>query len=600
VNKPVRVRIVGSAALALLLLGSACSPDGGTSTGSGTPQTAPAGAVEVVVSSSPEKVTLLTDLAKRFNSETHTVGGKPVYVTVQKTSSGTGADALVDDWPDSVGQARPTVFAPSASIWGAVVNERRTQAGKAQIVPRQARPVMLTPVVIAMPEPMAKALGWPDTPIGWADILALAQDPQGWAKYGHPEWGRFKLGKTDPHISTTGFNTVIAEAYAAAGKQRDLTLAEATSPQTQQFLAGVESSVVHYGDTTLTFLENLQRADERGAATSYISAVAVEEVSVIDYNQGDPNNTLPPGQAGPTPKTPLVAVYPKEGTLWSDNPLFVLDAPWVSDEQRQGAHMFEEFVTSADHQRDVLQYGFRPGNPDVGLGSPIDTANGVDPSQPRTILPVPPGDVLTALLGQFDQTRKAARVLLVLDVSGSMGDSAGVGRFTKLELAKQAVAKSLDLFSDRDDVGLWIFSTELDGQTDYQELVPIGPIGPNRDRMRQMVNGLSPLNGTGLYDTTEAGVRTLEKVASQDRITAMLLLTDGRNEDDTNSDLDALLRSIGRQGEKGDVRVFAIAYGKDASVDELKAITQATNGKVYESKDPADIGKVFSNVVSNF
>ena len=65
---------------------------------------------------------------------------------------------------------------------------------------------MLTPLVIAMPKPMAEALGWPDTPIGFADILALANDPQGWAKFGHPEWGPFKLGKTSPNFSTSGLN----------------------------------------------------------------------------------------------------------------------------------------------------------------------------------------------------------------------------------------------------------------------------------------------------------------------------------------------------------------------------------------------------------
>ncbi|NEQ27778.1 MAG: hypothetical protein F6K28_54030, partial [Microcoleus sp. SIO2G3] len=41
--------------------------------------------------------------------------------------------------------------------------------------------------------------GWPDEPIGFADILALSQDPEGWAAFGHPEWGPFRLGKTNPN-----------------------------------------------------------------------------------------------------------------------------------------------------------------------------------------------------------------------------------------------------------------------------------------------------------------------------------------------------------------------------------------------------------------
>ncbi len=66
----------------------------------------------------------------------------------------------------------------------------------------QGTPFMNTPLVIAMPKPMAEALGWPDKALGWSDILALATDPAGWAAYGHPEWGPFRLGKTNPNFST--------------------------------------------------------------------------------------------------------------------------------------------------------------------------------------------------------------------------------------------------------------------------------------------------------------------------------------------------------------------------------------------------------------
>ncbi len=81
----------------------------------------------------------------------------------------------------------------------------------------------LTPLVIAMPRPMAEALGWPDEPLGFADILALSQDPEGWAAFGHPEWGEFRLGKTNPNFSTSGLSALIAQAYAANGKTAGLS-----------------------------------------------------------------------------------------------------------------------------------------------------------------------------------------------------------------------------------------------------------------------------------------------------------------------------------------------------------------------------------------
>ena len=47
------------------------------------------------------------------------------------------------------------------------------------------------------------------------------------------------------------------------------------------------------------------------------------------------------------PRVPLVAIYPEEGTLYSDNPLFVLDAEWVDDDEAEGAQQFIDFVQRA-------------------------------------------------------------------------------------------------------------------------------------------------------------------------------------------------------------------------------------------------------------
>ena len=98
---------------------------------------------------------------------------------------------------------------------------------------------------------------------------------------------------------------------------------------------------------------------------------------------------LDPGEEPRPPRIPLVAIYPKEGTLFSDNPFFVLDAPWVTDERDRGAKLFTDFVQQPDNQQQVLQYNFRPGNPTVAIGAPITADNGVDPDQPQTLLQVP-------------------------------------------------------------------------------------------------------------------------------------------------------------------------------------------------------------------
>src|SRR5207302_4505244 len=160
--------------------------------------------------------------------------------------------------------------------------------------------------------------------------------------------------------------------------------------------------------------------------------------SVIDYNNGNPDGILDPGEKPRPPRVPLVAVYPKDGTLFSDSPLFVLNAPWVAPKQQTAAHAFETFVLQPENQRRVLQFNFRPANPSVAVGAPIDAAHGVDPAQPQTTLGLPDPPVLAKVIGQWDQQRKGARVMLVIDVAGSMSDSADSEGDTKLDLAKRA------------------------------------------------------------------------------------------------------------------------------------------------------------------
>jgi Ca-activated chloride channel family protein len=576
-------------------------------TGTGVAQAAD-GCVTVNIASSPEKLELLTDLAKQFGrSEEATVNGKCVTVKIQKQSSGAAASLLAADWPKPAKNGvRPVIWSPAASTWGAVLDQRRADAGKAPYVTTPGKSFMLTPLVIAMPKPMADALGYPATPIGFSDILALAQDPNAWTNKGHPEWGPFRLGKTNPNFSTSGLSQTVAQYYAATGKTSDLTLEDLARPEVEAFARGVESAVVHYGDTTLTFLNNLYRADQRGNPYGYASAVAVEEKSVIDYNRGNPDGILDPGEQPRKPRIPLVSIYPKEGTLFSDNPLIVLDAPWVSKAQAAAARKFTAFVTEPKAQRRVLKYGFRPGNAAVAIGKPITAANGTNPNEPQTTLEVPKPPVLAGVIDEWNQVRKKARALLVIDVSGSMGDEADPGSgATKLDLAKKAAIAALDQFQPDDEVGLRIFSTDLNSSepTDYRDVVPIGPMSANRPDLKSQIERLVPTQGTPLYTVAKDSYSKLVDEFDPTRINAVVLLSDGRNEDPRNESLADLLKYLRGQNEGESakpVRIFTIAYGNDADEATLKRIAESTNAAAYSAVDPATIVNVFNAVISNF
>jgi Ca-activated chloride channel family protein len=84
---------------------------------------------------------------------------------------------------------------------------------------------------------------------------------------------------------------------------------EVTSSKARKTVKGIERSIVHYGDTTDYFAVQLKKF-----GPAYASAVAMEEATLVAFNKG---------RTG----TKLVALYPHEGTFYSDDPYIVLERP---------------------------------------------------------------------------------------------------------------------------------------------------------------------------------------------------------------------------------------------------------------------------------
>jgi Ca-activated chloride channel family protein len=238
--------------------------------------------------------------------------------------------------------------------------------------------------------------------------------------------------------------------------------------------------------------------------------------------------------------------------------------------------------------------GFRPyeGHPGKAVTNSDYLREGI--GVPILAPPSPP--VLSAVRATWAELRKKAHVLLVLDVSGSMEQSAGAGK-TRLELAQAAAVHGLAELSDADEVGLWAFPAE--GQVYFQYL-GTEPLGPQRDEMTRRIQQLIPSGGTPLYAVTRMAAEEVRRTAGADTINAVVVMTDGKNENPDDTDLDGLIRQLSDQAGEGGVRVFTIAYGKDADLDTLRRISEASRAAVYDATDPSTIDTVFTNVLSNF
>jgi len=553
------------------------------------------GGITLNLVTSPEKAGIVRRAAEDYSGRE--VDGRCVHVAVQVKSSGEAMSALARGWDAQTDGPVPDVWSPAGSGWVTLLRHRLAQSERRlDLLPERSQGIAAAPLVIAMPKPMAQALGWPDRELGWSDLLKLARDRRGWGAVGHPEWGEFRMGKTNPGFSTSGLNATVGAYYAAAGKTSGLTAADLRRAGVQAAVRTLENSVVHYGDTTLTFLEGLQRADDAGAGLSYVSAVAVEEMSVHYYNQGNP--TGDPAQAGkhPKPKTPLVAIYPKEGTLVSDHPYVILRT--IAPGKRRAAEDFLSYLRGERVQRAFRADGFRGF--DNRPGEVIKEADGLLPDRPRKTLAPPDPEVLDGVLRSWESLRKRANVLFLVDVSGSMAEPLpGTGR-TRMQQAQRALRQAVDDFVAVDRVGLWEFSTDLGGGRDYRPLVPIRPMSTpgHRERLREQIAALRPRGDTGLYDSTLAAFRHVRAARQDGAINSVVVLTDGRNDDPGGGlSLEELLKEL--DGADG-VRIFTIAYGAGADGGALKKISEATDAAAYDSRDPATLDKVLTQVVSNF
>jgi Ca-activated chloride channel family protein len=334
--------------------------------------------LELVFAYGSEKEKWITAVTNAFNFSDHrTRQGQRIYVRAIPMGSGEAINETLD------GRRQPHLISPASSVFVEIGNARsRRQSGSDLVGATQN--LVRSPVVIAMWKPMAESLGWGKNPIGWSDIAKVARNPKGWAAYGHPEWGKFKFGHTRPPYSTSGLNSLIMEVYAASGRTSNLTLADVSSPRTTDFLADIEKSIVYYGSSTGFYGRLMFSGDPQN-----LSAAVLYENMVIESLSGSEH------------PFPIVAIYPKEGTFWSNHPVGIVERSWVTQEHREAAKIYIAYLLERPQQEKAIAFGFRPGDVNVPLAYPIDAAHGVNPAEPKITLELPSEPVVEKILGRW-------------------------------------------------------------------------------------------------------------------------------------------------------------------------------------------------------
>jgi Ca-activated chloride channel family protein len=518
--------------------------------------------------------------------------GTCASVVVQSADSAEVATKLAGGW-DVAAEPPPDVWVPASTAWA----QKAAASDLAEPLIPDLRPsVARTPTVIAMPEPMAAELEWPDTRlqpdanVRWESLLEeFAGDDQGWARFGRPEWGEFRFGMSNPARDTAG---LLALSAILDGDENGVT---SDQELTNAFQLHRLLSQDVYHETTEQLLAGLSEVAEQGAeaALRHVSAFPALEQDVLKYNRTEP-------------EVPLAAIYPSNGNIEADHPYLVLNADWMTDPKRAVASEFLDYLRSPDPRGQLREAGFR-GTQKREPGAAIIEQNGLVPelaALPRALL-VP--EAVTLTIDQWTALTRASNVLIAFDVSGSMlREVPGTGE-PRMDLAARAAARTAQLFTDDDQVGLWEFSTGLDGNLDYRPLVPLGQLGDlmedgrtRRAQLQDAVANLTPVADTGLYNTIQAAYNAVLAGYDPEATNMVVVITDG--EDDTGGrpgiSLDELLAHLQEApGEGQQVRVVTVSFGEEPDFAIMEQISEATGAEAYRSQDGFDLAEVLRTAV---
>lgn len=541
--------------------------------------------IAITIASSNTKELWLQQAVKAFNQASIRNGnlqidGHPIEVQVIKEHLGKGG---VKDYRSGTmvadtlsGKIKPTIVSPGSTTWVKKLSKQwAEQNNGAQIINGASPPVLQTPIVLATWQPYAKKLGcYPivTKKCTWKNILALASAEKGWGIYDKPNWGNFTLGYGYYGKSNSGTLGVAAACFAGLGKTSVAFNDIQADNGCGQFISQMENAKTHSGKSDGWLLEKMI---ERGS--SFLHAVVTYESKVIARNTND----------GHRISSPLVALYPQDGTFVADHPFAVLNgASWVNDDQVSAAQLFRNYLLSTEMQKSAMQYGLRPANSTVVLEDPFLVSNGVNIEVELQLLSPPDTLIFDSIEVVWNQNKKKSVVLLEIDVSGSMSGE-------RIESAKSGALTFIDNMSLLDILGVMPFSTT----------VPDPMIGLKKKLGEQLgdeIAGLTPLEDTALRDAVAKGVRIIKHdyipVYGKSMRYGIVVLSDG---DDTASRTSMpQLEYLLSQDEKNPhgIQVHTICIGSKCNVNALKKIARHANGKYWQGHNKKDMRLIFEGI----
>ncbi|MFF8618396.1 substrate-binding domain-containing protein [Streptomyces sp. NPDC015350] len=525
-------------------------------------------AVRLSMVASPDIAPSVRALADRARKDEVRSDGRCLYVTVTARDSYKVAEALSRDTraPDY------QIWLPDSDLW---LDRAEGSGDGVPLTPGDS--VASSPVTMAMVPSAAKRLGWPKKKYSWAELTAATMESDSTG-----------LGSADPARSATALLALAGIGTSSEKQDGDSdTRVAATAKLLAQRMSDSDGQV----------LKTLARSGSGGKKgdPDRNQALLLSEQAAFAHN------------AESADAAKLDLFYPEDGTPLLNYPYTMVDENRMSTAEGRAALRFMTLLNEPDSQAFLEEHGFRKVDGTAGE-SVVASAGGKKPQPYATAATIQPtAEELQQTLGMWTITVQSARLTTVVDASGSMATIVPGRNQSRMDVTKASLIQALDQFTPNDEIGLWEFATTLDGDKDYRRLMPAHRLGDpakgggtHREKLSAAFAALQPVPGgaTGLYDTMLAAYKDAQATYVKGKFNAVVILTDGSNQDVQSLSRSALIAELKRIADpERPVPLLAIAVGPEADREEVHEIAKVTGGGGYQVTDPADIQAVILQAI---
>jgi Ca-activated chloride channel homolog len=518
------------------------------------------GGVRLNIAANPDVYPSVREAATRWVATNPKVNNNCVRVQVNATPAADVANALAvragagafinvaaTPVPTPPDDQVPAVWIPDSISW----------IGRVQAVNRDAfeddvPSVAMSPVVLAMPEQLARALsaGKPhklttDEVAGLLQRSLRDKDPN------------IRVGVAEPRRDSA--------SLAGAILMHD---AVATSPAQLPMLVGAYRGVGVVAD----------RAALVGAFAQGQTIAPLTEQAVLGFD-------------ATSPRSPLVAV-PLDAAPALDYPYAT-----VAGKPRaiaEAADLFHKALISKGYRDIFAKAAFRDPDGGVNPGFPVGHGATADPAIGN---PLSDTKKIDDVLGVWTASKTPSRIITLTDVTSIMGQPIAPGAPTRMQIVQKTQVDGLKLFTDDSEMAVWGYAANLGGGKDYHEMVPMGPLdAAQRNRINAAIAASQPVatSTRGLYESLVAGYKAIKDGWDANKSNTVLVLTAGTNTKPDGLSLDDVNLELERLTDPTKpIRVVLLGFGPDVNLDELNSIAKTTGGKAFKVERPEDIGGIF-------